>query len=161
MRFSYATVIGGFGQLVDVYGIAGIRRCTSEDRPTRTTGATAHHLRGHRNAGWFLRDDRNGESSGFEPEGSADLATIGESFEDRIGQYQGIGRSDQVCLYVFLAVGVLMLIRFREKAPGQTECDAAIERITTIIRYLDQTALAAINQTLTPRGTNTEQVRSA
>lgn len=39
----------------------------------------------------------------------------------------------------------------RDKAPGQKECDDAIERLTIYIRELDQSSLAAINQNLSPR----------
>ncbi len=39
----------------------------------------------------------------------------------------------------------------RDKAPGQRECDEAVERLTVNIRDLDQASLAAINQNLQPR----------
>ena len=39
----------------------------------------------------------------------------------------------------------------RDKAPGQRECDDAIEQLTSHIRELDQASLAAINQNLAPR----------
>ena len=39
----------------------------------------------------------------------------------------------------------------RDKAPGQRECDEAIEMLTSNIRSLDQTSLAAINQNLQQR----------
>jgi len=39
----------------------------------------------------------------------------------------------------------------RDKAPGQRECDEAIEKLTVYIRELDQASLAAINQNLSPR----------
>lgn len=39
----------------------------------------------------------------------------------------------------------------RDKAPGQRECDDAIEVLTVHIRELDQASLAAINQNLAPR----------
>merc|ERR1719412_1538080 len=39
----------------------------------------------------------------------------------------------------------------RDKAPGQRECDDAIEKLTVHIRELDQASLAAINQNLAPR----------
>merc|ERR1719150_1439225 len=39
----------------------------------------------------------------------------------------------------------------RDKAPGQRECDDAIEGLTVHIRELDQASLAAINQNLSPR----------
>merc|ERR550519_2300068 len=39
----------------------------------------------------------------------------------------------------------------RDKAPGQRECDDAIEKLTIHIRELDQASLAAINQNLSPR----------
>ena len=39
----------------------------------------------------------------------------------------------------------------RDKAPGQRECDDAIDKLTLVIRELDQASLAAINQNLSPR----------
>eukprot|EP00095_Tigriopus_kingsejongensis_P007975 maker-scaffold475_size161908-snap-gene-0.21 protein:Tk07975 transcript:maker-scaffold475_size161908-snap-gene-0.21-mRNA-1 annotation:"Talin-1" len=39
----------------------------------------------------------------------------------------------------------------RDKAPGQRECDDAIEKLTINIRELDQASLAAINQNLAPK----------
>lgn len=39
----------------------------------------------------------------------------------------------------------------REKAPGQRECDDAIEALNGCIREVDQASLAAISQQLTPR----------
>ena len=39
----------------------------------------------------------------------------------------------------------------RDKAPGQKECDEAIEKLTLNIRELDNASLAAINQNLEPR----------
>ena len=39
----------------------------------------------------------------------------------------------------------------REKAPGQRECDDAIEVLNGCIREVDQASLAAISQQLTPR----------
>lgn len=40
---------------------------------------------------------------------------------------------------------------YREKAPGQRECDDAIEVLNGCIREVDQASLAAISQQLTPR----------
>lgn len=39
----------------------------------------------------------------------------------------------------------------RDKAPGQRECDEAIEVLNNCIREVDQASLAAISQQLTPR----------
>lgn len=39
----------------------------------------------------------------------------------------------------------------RDKAPGQRECDDAIEVLNNCIREVDQASLAAISQHLTPR----------
>lgn len=39
----------------------------------------------------------------------------------------------------------------RDKAPGQRECEDAIEVLNSCIRELDQASLAAISQQLTPR----------
>ena len=54
----------------------------------------------------------------------------------------------------------------RDKAPGQRECDEAIEMLTSNIRSLDQTSLAAINQNLQQRKDKdikqfTEQIENA
>lgn len=45
----------------------------------------------------------------------------------------------------------LFLTVCREKAPGQRECDDAIEVLNSCIREVDQASLAAISQQLTPR----------
>ena len=45
----------------------------------------------------------------------------------------------------------------RDKAPGQKECDDAIEKLSSRIRDLDQTSLAAVSQSLHPRRDNTLQ----
>lgn len=45
----------------------------------------------------------------------------------------------------------------RDKAPGQKECDSAIEKLSARIRDLDQTSLAAVSQSLPPRRDNTLQ----
>ena len=39
----------------------------------------------------------------------------------------------------------------RDKAPGQKECDDAIEKLTTYIRELDNASIGAMNQNLAPR----------
>lgn len=39
----------------------------------------------------------------------------------------------------------------RDKAPGQKECDAAIEKLSNCIRELDRASLSIISQNLTPR----------
>ena len=54
----------------------------------------------------------------------------------------------------------------RDKAPGQRECEEAIEKLTMNIRELDQVSLAAINQNLAPRNDKdikqfTEQMENA
>lgn len=46
----------------------------------------------------------------------------------------------------------------RDKAPGQAECDRAIERMTMVVKMLDQTTMAALSQNLPPRHDHTEQV---
>ena len=53
------------------------------------------------------------------------------------------------CLYYY----------FRDNAPGQRECDEALEQINYTINQLDQASLAAISQQLEPRPENTLQVR--
>lgn len=40
---------------------------------------------------------------------------------------------------------------YRDKAPGQRECDEAIEVLNNCIREVDQASLAAVSQQLTPR----------
>ncbi|KAI1905173.1 hypothetical protein AGOR_G00013410 [Albula goreensis] len=44
-----------------------------------------------------------------------------------------------------------LITNMRDKAPGQRECDEAIEVINNCIREVDQASLAAISQQLTPR----------
>ncbi|KAG7240881.1 hypothetical protein INR49_023455 [Caranx melampygus] len=44
-----------------------------------------------------------------------------------------------------------LITNMREKAPGQRECDDAIEVLNGCIREVDQASLAAISQQLTPR----------
>lgn len=48
---------------------------------------------------------------------------------------------------------------FREKAPGQRECDDAIEALNNCIREVDKASLAAISQQLTPRDDISHEVR--
>ncbi|KRZ04679.1 Talin-1 [Trichinella zimbabwensis] len=50
-----------------------------------------------------------------------------------------------------------LISAIRERAPGQSECDRAIEQITSLIHLLDQASLAAINQSLEHSSENTEQ----
>ena len=45
----------------------------------------------------------------------------------------------------------------REKAPGQRECDVAIDRINGALRTLDQASLAAVSQSLAPMDDNSMQ----
>uniref|UniRef100_A0A670JLJ5 Talin 1 n=1 Tax=Podarcis muralis TaxID=64176 RepID=A0A670JLJ5_PODMU len=44
-----------------------------------------------------------------------------------------------------------LITNMRDKAPGQQECDEAIELLTKCIRDVDQASLAAISQQLAPR----------
>ncbi|XP_030623059.1 talin-1 [Chanos chanos] len=44
-----------------------------------------------------------------------------------------------------------LITNMRDKAPGQRECDEAIDVVNNCIRDLDQASLAAISQQLTPR----------
>lgn len=46
---------------------------------------------------------------------------------------------------------------FRDKAPGQKDCDAAIDTLSSRIRDLDQTSLLAVSQSLPARRDNTLQ----
>ncbi|KHJ45469.1 I/LWEQ domain protein [Trichuris suis] len=50
-----------------------------------------------------------------------------------------------------------LIAAIRDKAPGQTDCDLAIEKMALLIRMLDQASLAAINQSLEPSTENSEQ----
>lgn len=60
-----------------------------------------------------------------------------------------------ICVYdASCAVCVL-----RDMAPGQHECDNAIEHLNITIRDLDQASLAAISQKLTPRDEKSLKVR--
>ncbi|XP_063985728.1 talin-2 isoform X1 [Diachasmimorpha longicaudata] len=45
----------------------------------------------------------------------------------------------------------------REKSPGQTECDAAVEKLTARIRELDSATLSAVSQSLIPRKENSQE----
>ncbi|KAL0267697.1 UNVERIFIED_CONTAM: hypothetical protein PYX00_009891 [Menopon gallinae] len=45
----------------------------------------------------------------------------------------------------------------RDKAPGQNECDSAIETLTALMKELDQTAMLSVSQNLAPRRENTLQ----
>lgn len=45
----------------------------------------------------------------------------------------------------------------RDKAPGQKECDSAIETLTALMKELDQTAMLNVSQNLAPRRENTLQ----
>ena len=46
----------------------------------------------------------------------------------------------------------------RDNAPGQRECDEALQQISQTINQLDQASLAAISQQLEPRPENSLQV---
>lgn len=48
-------------------------------------------------------------------------------------------------------VTVLIRLSRRDKAPGQRECDEAIDVLNRCIREVDQASLAAISQQLAPR----------
>ncbi|KDR19212.1 Talin-1 [Zootermopsis nevadensis] len=50
-----------------------------------------------------------------------------------------------------------LVTSIRDKAPGQKECDDAIEKLSARIRDLDQTSLAAVSQSLPQRRDNTLQ----
>lgn len=47
----------------------------------------------------------------------------------------------------------------RDKAPGQRECDQAIDLLNQTVRELDQASLAAISQQLAPREGISQEVR--
>lgn len=42
-------------------------------------------------------------------------------------------------------------VRFRDKAPGQRECDYSIDGINRCIRDIEQASLAAVSQSLATR----------
>ncbi|XP_071567538.1 talin-1 isoform X3 [Temnothorax nylanderi] len=50
-----------------------------------------------------------------------------------------------------------LVASIRDKAPGQKECDAAIEKLSARIRELDAASLSAVSQALMPRRENTVQ----
>ncbi|PSN52989.1 Talin-1 [Blattella germanica] len=50
-----------------------------------------------------------------------------------------------------------LVTSIRDKAPGQKECDEAVEKLSARIRDLDQASLAAVSQSLPPRRDNTLQ----
>ncbi|XP_046743830.1 talin-1 isoform X2 [Diprion similis] len=50
-----------------------------------------------------------------------------------------------------------LVASIRDKAPGQKECDAAIETLSARIRELDAASLSAVSQALVPRKENTVQ----
>lgn len=52
---------------------------------------------------------------------------------------------------MFLEFNDSLLIACRDKAPGQRECDEAIDVLNNCIRDVDQASLAAISQQLAPR----------
>ncbi|KAJ4445576.1 hypothetical protein ANN_12257 [Periplaneta americana] len=59
-----------------------------------------------------------------------------------------------------------LVTSIRDKAPGQKDCDEAIEKLSALIRVLDQASLAAVSQSLSPRRDHnlqgfTEQTQSS
>ncbi|XP_066588504.1 talin-1 isoform X3 [Prorops nasuta] len=50
-----------------------------------------------------------------------------------------------------------LVASIRDKAPGQKECDTAIDLLSARIRELDAASLSAVSQTLVPRRENTVQ----
>ncbi|XP_048515080.1 talin-1 isoform X2 [Athalia rosae] len=50
-----------------------------------------------------------------------------------------------------------LVASIRDKAPGQKECDAAIETLSSRIRELDAASLSVVSQALVPRKENTVQ----
>ncbi|XP_012143051.2 talin_middle and talin-RS domain-containing protein rhea isoform X1 [Megachile rotundata] len=50
-----------------------------------------------------------------------------------------------------------LVASIRDKAPGQKECDSAIEKLSARIRELDAASLSAVSQALLPRRENTVQ----
>ena len=61
--------------------------------------------------------------------------------------------------FFFLFVSIFVLFH-RDNAPGQRECDEALEQINYAINQLDQASLAAISQVLEPRPENSLQVHA-
>lgn len=52
----------------------------------------------------------------------------------------------------------MIRLSFRDKAPGQRECDEAIEVLNRCMREVDQASLAAISQQLAPREDISQEV---
>lgn len=52
----------------------------------------------------------------------------------------------------------LIHLSHRDKAPGQRECDEAIEVLNRCLREVDQASLAAISQQLAPRQDISQEV---
>jgi len=44
-----------------------------------------------------------------------------------------------------------VVVFYRDSAPGQKECDEAIDKVSRSIRELDQASLSAISQNLQPK----------
>lgn len=59
----------------------------------------------------------------------------------------------------FPARSNLPLLSFRDKAPGQRECDYSIDGINRCIRDIEQASLAAVSQSLATRDDISVEVR--
>ena len=53
----------------------------------------------------------------------------------------------------------LLSLSFRDKAPGQRECDFSIDGINRCIRDIEQASLAAVSQSLATRDDISVEVR--
>ena len=62
--------------------------------------------------------------------------------------------------FFFICFHKLFVLFHRDNAPGQRECDEALEQINYTINQLDQASLAAISQVLEPRPENSLQVHA-
>lgn len=60
--------------------------------------------------------------------------------------------------YVFNGLLSFVFLFHRDKAPGQIECDEAIEVLNRCIRDVDQASLAAVSQQLNPRDDISQEV---
>lgn len=58
-------------------------------------------------------------------------------------------------MHVLIIFGLTL---YRDNAPGQRECDEALDKINQVINDLDQASLSSISEGLAPRTDNTLRV---
>lgn len=61
--------------------------------------------------------------------------------------------------YLLPTMFSLLSLSFRDKAPGQRECDFSIDGINRCIRDIEQASLAAVSQSLATRDDISVEVR--